>query len=77
MSKTFGNSKNNRNDYSFDLDTDIWTLNSKLIDETINSHSNTLDSSVNKTIDCLSNLSTPQISEEYDQKKNIKKKLDE
>ena len=77
MSKTFGNSKNNRNDYSFDLDTDIWTLNSKLIDETINSHSNTLDSSVSKTIDCLSNLSTPQISEEYDQKKNIKKKLDE
>ena len=52
-------------------------MNSKLVDETINSCSNILDSSVSKTINCGSNLSTPQISEEYDQKKNIKKKLDE
>ena len=28
-------------------------------------------------INCGSNLSTPQISEEYDQRKNVKKKLDE
>ena len=54
-------------------------MNSKLVDETINScSSNILDSSVSKTINCGSNLSTPQISEEYDQKKkNVKKKLDE
>ena len=36
-----------------------------------------LDSSVRKTINYGSNLSTPQISEEYDQRKNLKKKLDE
>ena len=52
-------------------------MNSKLIDESINSCSNILDSSVSKTINCGSNLSTPQISEEYDQRKNVKKKLDE
>ena len=52
-------------------------MNSKLVDETINScSSNILDSSVSKTINCGSNLSTPQISEEYGQEKNVKKKLD-
>ena len=52
-------------------------MNSKLVDETINScSSNTLDSSGSKTINCGSNLSAHQISEEYDQK-NVKKKLDE
>ena len=53
-------------------------MNSKLVDETINScSSNILDLSVSKTISCGSNLSTPQISEEYGQEKNVKKKLDE
>ena len=52
-------------------------MNSKLIDETINSCCNILDSSVSKAINCGSNLSTPQINEEYDQRKNVKKKLDE
>ena len=53
-------------------------MNSKLVDETINScSSNILDSSISKTISCGSNLSTPQISEEYGQEKNVKKKLDE
>ena len=53
------------------------TLNSKLVDETINSCSNILNSSVSETVNCGSNLSTPQISEEYNQRKNVKKKLDE
>ena len=66
MSIIFGNGKDNSNGSNFDLDTDLSTLNSKLVDETINScSSNTLDSSVSKTIHCGSNLSTPQISEEY------------
>ena len=52
-------------------------MNSKLVDKTINSHSNILDASVCKTVICGSNLSTPQISAEYDQRKNVKKKLDE
>ena len=76
-SKIFGNDKDNSNSSKFDLGTDLSTLNSKLIDEIINSCSNILDSSVSKTINCGSNLSTPQISEEYDQRKNVKKKLDE
>ena len=48
-----------------------------MVDETINSCSNILNSSVSKTVNCGSNLSTPQISEDCDQKKNVKKKLDE
>ena len=52
-------------------------MNSKLVDETINSCNNILDSSVSKTINCGSNLSTPQISEEYVQRKNVKKKVDD
>ena len=52
-------------------------MNSELVNEIINSCTNILDSSVSKTINCGSNLLTPQISEEYDQKKNVKKKLDE
>ena len=39
--------------------------------------SNILDASVSKTVICESNPSTPQISDEYDQSKNVKKKLDE
>ena len=69
-SKIFGNGKNNSKGSNFDLDTELSTLNSKLVDETINSCSNIINSSG-------SNLSIPQISEEYDQRKNVKKKLDE
>ena len=39
-SKKFGNGKDNSNGSSFDLDTDLSTLNSKLVDETISSCSN-------------------------------------
>ena len=49
------------------LITGLSILNSKLVDE---------DSSVSKTIDCTSNLSTSRFSEEYGQRKNVKKKLD-
>ena len=70
-SKIFGNSKDNSKGSNFDLDTDLSTLNSKLVDEYI------LNSSVSETVSCGSNLSTPQISEEYDQRKNVKKKLNE
>ena len=59
--KIFDNSKDNSNGHDFDLDTDLATLKSKLVDETINSWSNILDSSASKTIDCGSNLSTPQM----------------
>ena len=76
-SKIFGHDKDNSNGNNFNLYTDLSTLNSKMVDETINSCSNILDSSVSKTINCGSNLSTSQISEEYDQRKNVKKKLDE
>ena len=76
-SKICGNGKDNNKGSNFDLDTDLSTLNSKLVEETINSCSNILNSSVSETVDCGSNLSTPQISEEYDQRKNVKKKLDE
>ena len=48
-----------------------------MVDETINSCSNILNLSVIETVNCGSNLSTPQISEEYDQRKNVKNKLDE
>ena len=44
------------NGSNFDLDTDLLTLNSKLVDETTNSCSNILDSSVSKIIHCGSNL---------------------
>ena len=77
MPKIFGNGKNNSKSSNFDLDTDLSTLISKLVDETINSFSNILNSSVSKAVNCGSNLSTPQISEDYDQKKNVKKKPDE
>ena len=76
-SKIFGNGKDNSKGSNFDLDTDLSTLNSKLVDETINSCSNIINSSVSETVNCGSNLSTPQISEEYDQRKNVKKKLNE
>ena len=52
-------------------------MNSKLVDETINSCSNIPNSSVSETINCGSNLSTLQINEEYNQRKNVKKRLDE
>ena len=74
-SKIFDNGKDSSNGSNFDLDTDLSTLNSKLVDKTINSCSNILDSSVGKTINSRSNLSTPQISEEYDQRKNVTQKL--
>ena len=75
MSKIFGNGKDNTKGSNFNLDTVLSTLNSKLVDETINSCSNILNSSVSETINCGSNLSTPQISEEFHQRKNVKKKL--
>ena len=37
MSNIFGHKKDNSNGNDFDLDTDLSTLNSKLVDETINS----------------------------------------
>ena len=64
--KIFGNCKDNSNGNNFDLDTDLSTLNSELGDKTTNSCSTILDPSVSKTVDYRSNLSTPQISEEYD-----------
>ena len=76
-SKIFGNGKGNSNGSNLDLDTDLSTLNWKLFDETINFCSNTLNSSVSKPINSESNLSTTQISEEYDQRKNVKRNLGE
>ena len=76
-SKTFNNGKDNSNCRNFDLCTDLSTLNLKLVDEIINSCSNILNSSISETVNYGSNLSTPQISEQYDQRKNVKKKLDE
>ena len=49
-SKTFSNSKDNSDGNNFDLDTGL-SLNSKLVNETINSCSNIIDSSVSKTMD--------------------------
>ena len=76
-SKIFGNDKNNSKGSNFDLDTELSTFNLKLVDETINSCSDILNSLVSETVNCGSNLSTPQISKEYDQRKNVKKKIDE
>ena len=76
-SKIFGNGKDNGKGSNFDLESDLSTLNSKLVDETIISCSNILNSSVSETVNCGSNISTPQISEEYDQRKNVKKKLNQ
>ena len=74
-SKIFGSSKNSSKGSNFDLDTDLSTLNSKLVDETVNSCNQILDASVSKTVICGSNLSAPQNNEEYDQRKNVKKKM--
>ena len=76
-SKIFDNGKDSCKGRNFDLDTDLSTLNSKLLDKTINFHSNILDSSASKAVNSGPNLSTSQISEEYDKRKNVKKKLDE
>ena len=65
-SKLFGNRKDNTSGNDFDLDNGLSTLNSKLVDETVNFCMNILVSSVSKVIDFPSNLSTPQISEKYD-----------
>ena len=46
----FGNSKDSSKGSKFDLDTDLSTLNSKLVDKTIKSHSNILDASEIKTV---------------------------
>ena len=59
MSTIFGNGKDNSIGSHFDIDTDLSTLNSKLVDETINSCSNILNSSVSKTVNCGSSLLTP------------------
>ena len=76
-SKIFGNGKDSSKGSNLDLDTDLSTLNSNFFDKTISSCSNILNSSVSEIVNCGWNLSTPQISEEYDQRKNVKKKLDE
>ena len=49
MSKILGNGKDSTKGSNFDLDTDLSTLNSKLVDETINSRCNVLDASVSKS----------------------------
>ena len=49
-SKTFSNSKDDSDGNNFDLETGP-SLNSKLVNETISSCSNIIDSSVSKTID--------------------------
>ena len=54
-SKIFGIGKNNSKGSNFDLDTNLPTLNSKLVDETINSCINILNSSVSETVNCGSN----------------------
>ena len=62
-SKIFGSGKDNSKGSNFDLDNDLSTFNSKLVDETINSCSNILNSSVSKTVNFglnLSNLSVNQ-----------------
>ena len=76
-SKVFGNGKDNSKGRNFDLDTDLSTSNSKLVDETVYSCSNILNSSVSETVNCGSNISTPPISEEFGHRKNVKKNLDE
>ena len=43
-SKLFGNGKDNSNGSNFDLDIDLSTLNSELVNEIINSCTNILDS---------------------------------
>ena len=48
MSKIFGNGNDNSNVSTVDLDTDLSTLNLKLVGVTINSCCNILDSSVVK-----------------------------
>ena len=58
MSKILAHSTNKSNGNDFNFDTDLTTLNSKLVDKTIIFCSNKLDSSVTKTIDCRSNPST-------------------
>ena len=52
--KICGNRKENSNGSIFDLDTDLLALNSRLVDETIISCSNILDSSVSYAINCES-----------------------
>ena len=74
-SKIFGKGKDNSKGTNFD--TDLSTLNSKFVEETINSGSNILNSSVCKTVNCGSNLLAPWISEKCDHRKNVKKKLGE
>ena len=54
VSKICGNRKENSNGSIFNLDTDLLALNSRLVDETIISCSNILDSSVSYTINCES-----------------------
>ena len=76
-SKIFGSGKDSSKGSNVDLDTDLSTFNSRLVDEIINSCSNILDSPVGETINCGLNLSKPQINKEYNQRKIVKRKLDE
>ena len=54
-SKIFGNDKDNSKGRNLDLDTELCTLNSKLVDETINSCSNILNLVISKIVNCGSN----------------------
>ena len=71
-SKIFGNDKDNSKGINFDLDTNQSALNSKLVDETINSCSNILNSSVSKTVNFGSNLSNLSVNQTPSMNKNQK-----
>ena len=71
-SKIFGSGKDNSKGSNFDLDNDLSTLNSKLVDETINSCSNILNSSVSKTVNFGSNLSNLSVNQTPSMNKNQK-----
>ena len=72
-SKIFGSGKDNSKGSNFDLDNDLSTLNSKLVDETINSCSNILNSSVSKTVNFGSNLSNLSVNQTPSMNKNQKR----
>ena len=62
-SKVFTNNKDNNNSNDVDLDFDLSTFNSKLVDEFIDTCSSILNSTESEAVVCRSNLSTPHRSE--------------
>ena len=76
-SKIFGKNKDNINGNKFDLDFDVSTISSRLADGIIDSCSCISDSSNVKRLEtvqcCRPILSTPKISEEYNQTRNLEK----